>query len=441
MSLAIFELIDSSLGYGSTPADWSECPGFAQIKNDSIITGTEAFDCARIDPQNSFNQYWLNLNQAPLSNPSKLVRHNADLAYAQLQQLYQNSNRPAEVLFAVPATITNEQLSLLLGLAQALPFNAVGLVDSAVATVSQQTVTENTLFVDLQLHQLVCTQLSVGDNVNRDCVEVFNDVGLKHLMDSSAHFIADQFIKQFRFDPFHTAQSEQQLYNKLSGWVTQLHNNPQTLAQLSTEKGNFQLSLQRDELIAHSYTRLQSAITSIEQLTDRYPNIIISHRLAQLPGLESIFKTSFSSSSNLDTLQGCLTNLELLRCETNSLSFITRLPIPRNRDLEERVSTAPTAVGHNTNTELPSHVLIDDHAIPLESKLTLIQTDSGVKSCPAADLNAEVDTALVIEKSAHGFIWRIHNSSSPGDNTNLAELGSVIDFAGECIRLIRVIDQ
>jgi len=431
MSIAIFELIDSGLGFGSTPADWSECPGFAQLKNDTIITGTKAFDCARLDPQNSFNQYWLNLNQAPLSNPSKLVRYNADLAYAQLQQLHQQSNRPAEVLFAVPATITNEQLSLLLGLVQTLPFNAVGLVDSAVATVSQQAVTENTLFIDLQLHQLVCTQLSVSDTVNRDGIEVFNDVGLKHLMDSCAHFIADQFIKQFRYDPFHSAQGEQQLYNKLTDWITQLHTNPQTEAELNTEKGDFRISLLRDELMSHTYVKLQRAITSIEELAEQYPNIIISHRLAQLPGLKSLFKTSFSNASHLDTLQGCLANLEQLRCTTNSLDFVTRLPIQQRQD-----DSAINSVKTKTTADLPSHILIGDDAIPLGTNLALTNTESGIKKCSPTDLNAK----LIIEQNEQGFLWRLTGSDTK-NNSNPIELGSVIEFADEHIRLIRVIDQ
>ncbi len=87
MTIAALELNDQSLLIQAEDgAQYSE-PGFARLTSDGIATGEEARAVAWREPQHVYDQYWCQLNQAPLPIRHRFARHHADIAFAQLRNL------------------------------------------------------------------------------------------------------------------------------------------------------------------------------------------------------------------------------------------------------------------------------------------------------------------------------------------------------------------
>lgn len=428
MTVAVFDLNDCAIGHGSNTENWQESPGFALLESDAIVTGHKARERAWLEPQRSFQHYWHQLNLSPLSSHNRFARHHADLAYAQLQQLHQDSQQPEEVILAVPGNFTREQLALLLGLIKASRFQAVGLVDSAIAAVSNAPVQQNGLHLDIQLHQCVITRISVDGEIHRASVEPLNDLGLKGMMDSWAHHIAEQFIRQYRYDPLHTAQGEQQLYDQLPKWLSDLQSSQQATASLDTAKGNFNLNLLRDDLMVSSQSRLQRLLQGVEKFLQPGDCIYLSHRLAQLPGVVDALNTRCHVLTEHAVLEGCLQHQQAIRSDSEALKFITRLPA--DNPVSKPQSTAATTTAADRAS--PTHALIGHRALAIQSQLGLSLNENGQLTA-----SPESDADLVLAINGSGL--KLH--SRPGVQVEApSELyaGSVIKLAGKPIVLIQV---
>src|SRR5262245_51930559 len=89
--------------------------GFALREQGRVLTGEQAYARARMRPRFAHNRYFMDLSTQPLARPDTQARTTADLAYVHLSALLQPLvERDAELLLAVPATLTREQLGLLL---------------------------------------------------------------------------------------------------------------------------------------------------------------------------------------------------------------------------------------------------------------------------------------------------------------------------------------
>ena len=220
MSLGIIELNDSNIQLSQDDRQWSS-PGYALATADEVLIGEAARQQARLMPLSAFNQFWHRLSLEATSSANHRVRHHADLAYFQLSDLAQQAGECDEVVLAVPGNFSADQLSLLLGIARECPFNAVGLVDCAVAALAPEVGQGRYLHVDIQLHQVVISEVEVDSEARLAKTEPVPEAGLETLYGHWARMISDQFIQQTRFDPLHTAEAEQQLYNHLSAWVAE----------------------------------------------------------------------------------------------------------------------------------------------------------------------------------------------------------------------------
>ena len=183
MSVAVIELNDSEVTVIRAGEVVARSPGIAVLREDRIELGQAALQSSHTDPGNTLNRFWSNLNQDSLKRRTRLARHNADLAYAHLRFLHEMASDVSEVVFAVPGSFTTQQLSLLLGLAQASPFTPVGLIDSAVAAVAATTGIGRYNHLDLHLHHAIVTSLDVAASVERVAVSVVGDAGLLGLRD------------------------------------------------------------------------------------------------------------------------------------------------------------------------------------------------------------------------------------------------------------------
>ena len=363
MSLAIIEINDCGLCCGTGKGDMFISPGYALLTEQGVTTGNAARLKAYLKPQQSFNQFWRQLNLSPLPAPTHHARHNADLAYAQLLELHRVSGSPEEVVFATPGSFDRDQLSIILGLAKASPFKTLGLIDSAVAATSQfSTANGNQLLhLDIQLHQLVLTRLTVGSHIERTLVEVVADTGLKTFYDSWARYIADKFIQQYRYDPLHTAEGEQQLYNLLPDWLGRMNGDQELAIALDSPQGSYRLNINRNDLLANSSKKLDQLQQRLNSILHEEDTLVASHRTNLLPGLTEQLGPFRTLPDNAAVL-GCLENLESIAGTGESIHLVTRLPYRQHATSLETAPQSPPPQ-QATSQQPPMGATISTHVL------------------------------------------------------------------------------
>ncbi len=217
MTATLIELNDLSLRcYKSSLQE----PGFALVLADRVVIGETARQQARLKPLQAHYHFWQNLNTEALHSTNPRIRHTADLVYWQLQQLTHALAPDEPLVLVVPAHFSRDQLALLLGICQALALNVIAMVDNALASASGHRESGHYVCVDLHLNQCVVTELTVATttlttHIERQRHHALAEQGWQSLLDYLATIITDEFIRQCRFDPLHSANSEQALYDQL----------------------------------------------------------------------------------------------------------------------------------------------------------------------------------------------------------------------------------
>lgn len=440
MSVAIIELNDAGICCVNARGDLTVSPGYALLTPEGIATGEAAMQRAYLEPQQSFNQYWWQLNLSPLPVTNKHARHYADMAYAQLLALHRDIGHPEQVVFAVPGSFDREQLSILLGLVKASPFEATGLVDAAVAAASGSDATGPLVHLDIQLHQAVITRLDVAQHIERTGVEVISKAGLKGFHDLWAHHIANQFIRQYRYDPLHTAAGEQQLYNRLPVWLSALQGQAEITAELDSPQGHYRLVLSRNELLASSASRLQLLQGKLSDLKTNGETLLISHRTGQLPGIREHLAPSATLDENA-AITGCLDHLEVITGDPESLHFITRLPRKPTATgtsaaaITEQVSEpdSPPVVTQSKVHATATHVLYRHRAYAIGNRLAITRDGDQLRFTQGS----RGDCCLVREQGSVQLRTESSAVTVEGDPTDL-RAGDSLQIGGDQLDLIEV---
>lgn len=443
MSLAIIEINDCGLCCSNQQGQIFVSPGYALLTEQGITTGNAALEKAYLQPQQSFNQYWRQLNLSPLPSPTSQARHNADLAYAQLLQLHKESGSPEEIVFATPGSFNRDQLSVLLGLANAAPFKTVGLIDSAVAAVNQAGLISHVssnhfLHLDIQLHQLVLTRLSVDNPfIERTAVEIITDTGLKTFYDIWARYVANQFIQQYRYDPLHTAEGEQQLYDSLPLWLEKVNGDQEIAVSLDSPQGTYKLNLNRNDLLASSQSKVEQLQQKLDSFTSENDTLIASHRADLLPSLTMQLGIDQTLPANA-AMEGCLENMESIVNKGGDIHFVTKLPIPQCRNQETPAETKqPLATASEEPESTPTHVLYQHRAQAIGNTLYIHQDEQGLSFSQqqASDAKFFVQNGRTYFQSEHTDLssdLAIEHSSTP------LQVGETITIGTHSLQLIEV---
>jgi hypothetical protein len=393
-------------------------PGYALIDADAIEIGEAAFVQARLHPRRAHNRFWHRLSLDPLTNPSPRYRHQADLAYAHLKHIAVSLDDGAEVMLAVPSNYSREQLALLLGIAQESSLHVVGLVDASVAAVATRSLPENCVYADIQLHQTLAVSLQVSDKIQRQSIEALDRTGLSLLYDKWVHLIADAFIEQCRFDPLHNAETEQALYSRLPQWLAAISQRGEVVLEIESGGKHFQSRLKSAkalETITPIYQRIARMVDSL--MNGTRGQLLISHRLAALPGIGTVFGNYRVLPDNAVAL-GCQANAGFIRGADDGVSFVTALPATQAAAAEDSdsVHSVPVdlAPGHGPVT----HLLVNQYAYPLRSTLFLGQQRDSAELCLSYDAH-DMDRLLAsvvsnggVQLKCHGDMPLQHNGKS-----------------------------
>lgn len=364
----VLEINDAALTLADGERLLHESPGFAYADGRRLLVGDAARQQCRAQPRRVQSRFWYQLDQAPLDAPFADARSHADLAWAQLAAL-REQGADGPLLLAVPASFDSAQLSLMLALARAARLDAVGLVDAAIAAASTAALPALALHVDVQLHRWWLTRIAIDRNgeASRSGGEDLAKPGLTAVWDACAGIIARAFVQQTRYDPLHSAATEQALYDRLPGWLAQFGRSAAVTLELPAGLRSHRASLAADALdsaLAPILSRLASGIAAAVG-DPAATAILLSARAAAVPGLASAIESAARIRPVvLDAgavARGALAHSGRIRHDGEALPFVTRLPVTR-RDADD-AAAAPAAPAQPT----PTHVLIGDVAVPLDA--------------------------------------------------------------------------
>ena len=342
MSSVAIELNDAGVAIAKDGALLRESPGYALVDGDRVLVGTEAQRKARLQPRHVHSEFWERLGSDPLPRPSRLARCQADLARAHLAHLWGPLSEDCDsVIFAVPGSFSRTQLGLLLGIAQSISIPVVGMVDGAVAGIPDFTPKAEgrgsrragsdakLLHIDLQLHRAVVTRLCRAPTLRRTNVDTSSRVGLAVLWDACVALIAEEFVRQTRFDPLYRARTEQQLYDLLPRCLERLRQDTRVAIRMNDGSRSRRIVLRRSQLVEamSPYTRRLASLVQAARGSDKATTLHLSARAYAVPGLaHALGGVSDSEPVGLEpgaSALGALARDRELRSSDGSIRFVS----------------------------------------------------------------------------------------------------------------------
>jgi hypothetical protein len=426
MASCVIELNDNEIRVGVNGAIVQRSPGYALIDGDRIELGEAAVNQARLQPRAVHNRYWKNLNQDPLKYPTTRARHHADLAFAQLLAIHEQAGKPEQAIFVVPGTFSKEQLALLLGLVDASPFSAVGLVDSAVAALAPVVGAGNYVHIDIHIHETVLTRISVDNEVKRISVNVIDGAGMAAIVDTCAHLIADLFIKEARFDPQHHPETEQALYEQIPACLSSLRSHNEVFLEIEYQQTQHQAKLPATLL----FQALAPQFEKIANAIDKDESCLLSQQLGNLPGIsDHIHKAEVLADINV--VRTCQLHETLFRSTGSALNFVTILPVTDEPDIAEIAKPAPAQeeVVSRARPDI-SHILHEHNAYALNEEHMYLSASGIMHSSNTNDSHCSIIVAKTgVSLKPEGELTVFLNGQQLKRSTEV-NAGDIISFVG-----------
>jgi hypothetical protein len=359
--------------------DSLESPGFALPDKKALTTGKAAECRARLFPRQIMNRFWDPLSTEPLDHPLPAAANQAEVACAHLAQIWNKARHFGDrLVIAVPAYFQRTQLGLLLGMSQELDIPVEGFVSLPLAAAAPGP--EGLLLhVDVHLHRFEVSVLKAQGRLEFQEAFTGNEKGVEGLYKLWAQAAAAEFVRMTRFDPFHSAETEQELYRRLPSVLAALKQEQATTIAIPAGRSTYSVSLMRgvileaarpvyDELLAavHDARRRRAsagtaAAVQVSQRVARLPGIL--ERLRQMPSARVVELPAGAAALALPGLWRELTDGR----RTAGATFFNSRPwvaVERSAAAEQ---TAPLP--------RPTHLLYRNLAYPLTEKPLRIGTN------------------------------------------------------------------
>lgn len=309
-------------------------PGYAYVDGQAILTGREAYAKARLHPRQTSNRFWDSLTLEQGSAGIDGVGSAAELAYAQLKALWERfGGKRDDALLLVPGYYGRDELGVLLGLAQECDIPVRSMLSSAAAAAAVPYPGRQLVHVDAGLHRVSATPLAQGEDVAADTERSLANTGLASIMDLLAKRVAELFVLATRFDPFHSAASEQLVYDRLPTWLGELERCPDSVA-LKLPHGDDYLTVEVDraQLIGVMAGFYKAIVQLIAQCREPGAQLVVllSDRLARMPGivgeLERLDDALVVTLPAGQAALGAVSQAEALIGEAGNVRLLKRVP-------------------------------------------------------------------------------------------------------------------
>lgn len=435
------ELIDAGLiltqQRGEDVTVLSEAPGVAVLEDAATVTGEPAMQRMRVKPLQAQTNYWRALSTESLTRPSRLVRTTADVAFAQASELLEPHKSDSEgVLLAIPAGHSREQLGLLLGVINETGVNVSGVVDAALAACSLEPAPARALHLDLELHQALLTVLDYagtkggGDHggLKRNRYEIAPRRGMMALHQTWMQMIAENFVRNTRFDPLHDASSEQRLLNMLPTWLAELAGKEKLTLSMQFGDRPLEVEVERSQFVAAAEPHYAELLRLVQdaRVAGLPIELRVSQRVASLPGL----------SDRLSTLRDCvlkvlprgaaalgaLMHRATIERAPDALALVYQLPMQRAEG-----NTASTAHEATPPQLRPTHVLYQGRAWRISDR------PLAVGWSPAADRSLVLPSAAPGLSRSHCTLVRRNGSVVVEDRSTYGSFVNEERVVGETV--------
>ena len=276
MGLIGLELNDSGiLAAGGSPpklldldGQVQESPGYALPQKKGLLVGKTAESKAHLFPRQILNHFWDQLNTETLDqtgkhsplNHAEIVFHHLALIWRQLQ------SRGEEIVMAVPSFYDREHLGLILGIAQELGMPVKGFVPLSLAASSHICPEKMLLYLDIHLHRIEVIYLEQGEHLTLRDSATTGEKGVHLLYREMVNMIAREFVRTTRFDPFHQAASEQELYDRLPEILPHFKHNSSLVFELTGSSTPYSIALKREGILREAESVYSELLRLIKRM-------------------------------------------------------------------------------------------------------------------------------------------------------------------------------
>ena len=396
MTTALLEINDFSIKASTSDNNtYNEC-GFAHVTDSGIITGDKGFEAFWRHPEKCSNNYWLFLDQQPLKTNWKWARHNADLAYAQLDSTLKSIGSPDEVVLCVSNTISVEQLSLLAGLLKALNISIKRIVDlNLFAGLAMR---QSAWLIDMQLHQATLTlvEKSISDDQEIFSIkesETLPNFGFMHICNTIARDISKKLINNSRFDPMHSSGSAQDLYNQIKSNINEFEENNELNFQIKSPSGIVNITLNPSELKNLFKKELSKINRKVVNSGDMFSLKHSAHMLEKLLDTSGNY-FGLAPSYDINAIEKLLNTSQF---DKNKLVKINAIKLAKAEKSLPKTRTNHTA----------THLLYDNHAWDIRNEKSIQYNNQGLQIKVGVDKT--FDLAFILKD---GKLEIYHQSSS-----------------------------
>ena len=424
-------------------------PGFALLDDDQLVMGRNAWAVASLKPRRIHNRYWAHLTTDSLPNRGFEQLTAADLVSNQLESLWKSAARPGDKLvLAVPPYMNADNLGLLLGIAMDLEIPVVGMVDAAVAATRREYVNAVPVHIDLSLHSAMLTRMSQDGQAQLERSAVIDEAGMLDLYGMWLKVIAETFVQQSRFDPLHTAETEQALQDSMLDWLAQATTRASVPLRVEYRGIRHEAEIESLELVSAAAPVYQNIVSNLRALyrAGEIPALQLSDRAARMPGLADTLKARVGGEVFI--LEPGATGRGLARRSTEqrpggAVTLVRHLAWDQSRMQVE--------IDEDRGGALPTHVLLGDRALPVGADALVLGTqpadgerwfDLGRDVAGASRRHCEIAVTdgqcVVTDSSRYGTFLNGHRI----DGSAALQSGDVIRVGtpGIELRMIRVED-
>lgn len=451
MSLLALHVNDASIAASTADGTRYREPGYALLEDGHVRIGEYALRRSRLHPRQIHNRFWSSLSTDAIEDRRFSHWSTADLVSRQLEQLWQQASESADrVVIAVPPYLKNDQLSLLLGIAAELGMPIAGMVDAAVAATRREYRQAVPVHIDLGLHTTMLTRLLQPSAAQVERSVVIDAAGTHQLGDAWIRKLSDAFVRQSRFDPLHTADTEQMLLDRLPGWLEHASGTDRVPLDIEYRGIRHEAEIESVDLVSAAapvYQRITSQLRALLRAGE-VPALQLTHRAAAMPGLADSLKARVGGDIFLlergATTRGILARCADMRPGGEAISLARQLPWDQSAvDLD--VEQAQIAEGQ------PTHVLYQSVAYPITDDAIVLGSQAGADG-RCIDLDASMPgvsrrhcsvvrrdgQSLLEDHSRYGTFLNGHRI----DRSSVLQSGDVIRLGtpGVELQLIRAVD-
>ena len=288
--------------------DTMELSGFAQLTGRrEVVFGRPAFEQSLTSERAIENLYWHYLAKGRKDPPARHRRgsrpSNTEMAQTHLTAVIEECRKQAgridEVVLTIPGHFKRAYLEWLIRLCEAIGIRVEHILDSSLASLLSLTgVPDAKSFLVLDIHWNT-TEAVVIETTERGLnrlvvMEDARALGLRQILDRLVAGLAQRFIDEFRFDPSARPEYAQELYNRLSAYLS----DPKvsSACKLQTPKGT--LSVDRGALaglIGNELKIIRDLAREVISLAEDPIGcaVFFSSRILSVPGLMGIMKQDF----------------------------------------------------------------------------------------------------------------------------------------------------